>query len=237
MDAATAGSLGGNLSAALHEAGQPIISFTEEAKLVELSSEHELAEALAELASIEQRSAKINAELNLAIARASARATDLMWCEVDGTLVTFADRSEALTAAITNYAKSHRAELLGGLKGKTRELSGGCIKWRDEPDGVEVIGKAEAWIDRLHETHGVAGAVQAAMANVPVTEDGSLTANDVLDVVFRPAISRLTSGVNRHEIGVEALKQAGLKWSKGREKITIKCDVSSVKTETTESQG
>lgn len=97
--------------------------------------------AFAKLASLEQQRNEKNATLQAEIQHLQS----IHQPEIDKLNETITSLSEALA----NYAEQHREELTNNGKNKTLKLPYGVIKWRKQPDSVQISGNLNEIISEL----------------------------------------------------------------------------------------
>jgi phage host-nuclease inhibitor protein Gam len=182
-----------------------------------IETDHDVDQALAELAKINAKEAAIQEQAHLELNEVTRRAQAQMVCDTPHGRMVIADRRDQLLAELEVYAKEHRAEVLEGLKGKSRDYTHGTIKYRDDPDGIGA--KAADNVERLDEKHTLTKAVRDVLRGVEIAE--GLNADQVIDVSMKPAISRMNKAVRGQELTIDDVKAAGFRWEKGREQISI----------------
>lgn len=96
-------------------------------------SADDVGRALQELAWLRSRKKTAEASTAQAIRLLKERTLKTLQTEIDGETVSFADREEALLAAVEVYAEEHRGELLAETGLKSREFAFGKLSWRQQP--------------------------------------------------------------------------------------------------------
>jgi phage host-nuclease inhibitor protein Gam len=132
--------------------------------------------ALHEMAFLDVVAARANATAQLQIGFAKERCAAALVVDVDGTPTPLADRKMALENATLKFCDAHCTAVLEGVKGKTRRLTHGEIKWKKSPAKLGFIEGSEAddvvaCCDEAapHEA-GLAAAVLRYLQRIKITE-------------------------------------------------------------------
>lgn len=96
----------------------------------EIESLDDVDAALVELAWINARESTLQADCEARVAQIQTDAQDRMYLEVEGHVLSFADRRAHLDQAVRVFCETNKTEILSDSGKKSRDLTHGTIGWR-----------------------------------------------------------------------------------------------------------
>jgi hypothetical protein len=197
-----------------------------------VESPADIETALVELSWIQAKTAATGAALTATITALKEQALDNLAIEIDGETINFADRSAALTAAVTHYANQNQAALGVTPRNKTAKFSHGRITWKKTPEKIAYADNQAAAIakigDLVNTAAGDAGTLTERTANwlrrrLVVSLDGEpdIYAADLLDLKPAVSLSRVKLLREQGRLDKQTARKFGLKIVERHETTTI----------------
>ena len=144
-----------------------------------------------------------------------------------GRIVYIKERVEQLTTLVCDYCRAHRSELLEGKK-KTRTLPHGSVSFKDQPAKVEYrAGLQEAdsmkLLDKLLQSTLIE-LILAWLKSICIfgTNKEARLLSEVVELKPKLSIAKIKEAYEKKRLTTAHLKQLGLKYTKGSEKLTVK---------------
>lgn len=147
-----------------------------------------------------------------------------------GRIVYIKERVEQLTTLVCDYCRANRSQLLEGKK-KTTTLPHGSVSFKDQPAKVEYrAGLKEAdcmnLLDKLLPS-SIIELLAAWLKSLCIFGTNENKAevrllSEVIEVKPKLSITKIKEAYEKKRLTTEHLKQLGLKYTKGSEKLTVK---------------
>lgn len=145
-----------------------------------------------------------------------------------GTIVYIKERQALLNERAVEYCKANRSSLIDSKK-KTKTLPHGTVSFKDQPSKVEYrSGLKEAdslsLLDKLMQStliEQVTCWLKSILIFGRAAKDARLL-NEVIELKPRISVSKIKKAFEEKRLTTDHLKQLGLKYSKGKEQLTVK---------------
>lgn len=195
---------------------------------IEVNSEHELNEVLAQLSLYGFRREKLQSELKKKVAEVSKKLAEKFLVEYEGETYHIHDVIEALNEAGLQWAMAHRAELLEGLDKKSKKLPNGIVAWAIIPSsgGYRIKdGETEKGIlDRLADRFGLVELILKLLRGLKLRGKGAkaVTLDRVIDLKPQLNLQSVKLHHERGELSDEDLEEIGVEVRQPEERCTLK---------------
>ncbi|QDT98047.1 host-nuclease inhibitor Gam family protein [Gimesia aquarii] len=193
-----------------------------------IQTEEDLNKALNELSFLNAFDQSVNATCTRYIEKLKQESEQRKYVLIDDQdPVTITSRRELLHERVNEYCKANRSSLMEGKK-KTKSFPHGSVSFKDQPAKVEYrSGLKEAdslgLLDKLMQSTLVEQIVAwlNAICIFGKNKEARLL-SEVVELKPKLSVSKIKKAFEEKRLTADHLKQLGLKYSKGKEQLTIK---------------